>query len=247
MRFQQKCYRKIEEFKQTKTVLFVSHDLSVVNKYCDRAIWINEGQLMDDNTPEVISRKYQAYMMGSALSKAADTITLDEITNAENLDQLKIFPLPEGLDILGDNKAQIIGVSLLDYQSKEPISILTPNQKVQLIVSVVANEYIEEPIIGFSIKDRLGNIIAQSNSYVLDHFLEPLHPGKEYVYGFVFTFPPLSRGDYTISPAIASGTLEDHVQHNWVHDALVVQMLDNVKYQLSGIMSLDDVSFYQFG
>ena len=37
--FQAKCYRKFEEFKKKgKTILFVSHDLSAISKYCDRAI-----------------------------------------------------------------------------------------------------------------------------------------------------------------------------------------------------------------
>lgn len=245
MRFQQKCFRKIEEFKQNKTVLFVSHDLSVINKYCGRAIWINEGVLMEDSTPEVISKKYQAYMLGSNLSKTIVGIRTNEISDNVT-STIKASPLSEELDVLGDNKARITGISLSDQQSEEPISIVSPEQTVQLLIEVSANDIIEDPIVGFSIKDRLGNIITQSNSYILGIQIDTLEPGKKYTFCFEFTFPPLSRGEYTISPAIASGTQEDHTQHSWVHDALVIQMLDTRKYQLSGIMSLGDTAFYQF-
>ena len=47
--FQSKCYHKFEEFKeQGKTILFVSHDLSSIAKYCDRVILLNKGSLMRD-------------------------------------------------------------------------------------------------------------------------------------------------------------------------------------------------------
>ena len=47
--FQAKCYQKFEEFKNAgKTILFVSHDLSSIEKYCDRAILLNKGELVCD-------------------------------------------------------------------------------------------------------------------------------------------------------------------------------------------------------
>lgn len=242
MRFQQKCFRKIEEFKRNKTVLFVSHDLTVINKYCSRAIWINEGEVMEDSTPEVVSKTYQAFMLGSQLSKS----TLGQVLKTKDEERSShIMPISEKLDVLGDNKARITGINLLDQLTGETVSIVKPGQYVQLVIQALAIENIENPIAGFSLKDRLGNIITQSNSYVLEKRMEPLIAGREYLFGFQFAFPPLSRGEYSISPAVASGSLEDHVQHSWVHDALIVQMLDNAKYQLSGIMSLEDAIFYQ--
>jgi energy-coupling factor transporter ATP-binding protein EcfA2 len=243
MRFQQKCYRKIEEFKETKTVLFVSHDLSVINKYCDRAIWLDAGRVLDDNLPEVVAKKYQAFMMGSFLNKTNNSSN-NEVSNLKEK-RINVRPLSENLDVFGDSKAVITGVDLKDLQKDESISIVTQGQEVKLLINVRANELIGNPIIGFSIKDRLGSTITESNSSVLAGEIEPLFPEKDYTFAFYFTFPPLLRGEYTISTAVASGTMEDHVQHCWVHDALIVQMFDSQKYQLSGILSLKDAVFYQ--
>lgn len=245
MRFQQKCYRKIEELKQTKTVLFVSHDLTVINKYCNRAIWINEGHLLDDGTPEAISKRYQAYMLGTSLSKYSEIIQTPKV-KLTNSNVMKVQPLDPSLDVLGDNLARITGVSLLDKQSNEPVSILSPNQWVTLMISVQANCDLFDPIIGFSLKDRLGNIVTQSNSYVLEQKINNFIEGNSYIFSFNFQFPALSRGEYTISPAVASGTQEEHQQHSWIHDALIIQVLDINKHQLSGYMFLNEIEFHQF-
>jgi ABC-type polysaccharide/polyol phosphate transport system ATPase subunit len=242
MRFQQKCFRKIEEFKGKKTILFVSHDLTVINKYCNRAIWINEGKFIDDSTPEEIAKKYQAFMLGSNLSKSQrNALNKDE----NSIDKYQVQPLAKEVDVLGDNKAVITGISLFDGVTDEITTLIYPNQPVKLLIRVAINNTIDHPIIGFSIKDRLGNIVTQSNSYVLGNDVNVLDEGFNSIFAFEFNFPPLSRGEYTISPAIASGTQEEHTQHSWVHDALVVQMMDTREYPLSGFLILHDTKFYQ--
>ena len=50
--FQAKCYKKFEDFKaQGKTILFVSHDISSVAKYCDRVILLNKGDKLAEEMP----------------------------------------------------------------------------------------------------------------------------------------------------------------------------------------------------
>ena len=46
-RFQQKCYRKIREFKEQGTVLFVSHDTGAITSFCDRVIWLDDGKFFE--------------------------------------------------------------------------------------------------------------------------------------------------------------------------------------------------------
>lgn len=57
-RFQMKCMDKFTEFVQAgKTILFVSHDVNSIKRFCNRAIWLNNGALiMDGNTDEVTDR-----------------------------------------------------------------------------------------------------------------------------------------------------------------------------------------------
>lgn len=238
MRFQQKCLRKIEELKEKKTVLFVSHDLASINKFCSRVIWINEGKLVADGLPSEVSKKYQAFMLDSNLFKYEPEVTR---VNSQLLDN--IDPIDPSLDVLGDNKAQIIGISLFDANTKQKLTMVTPGQIVKLSIKVQYSSQIEEPIIGFSMKDRLGNIVTQSNSYVLGQQIHKIYAGKVAVYSFDFIFPNLTTGSYTVSAAIASGTQEDHQQHSWVHDALIIQVLDMQLHALQGYMFLEDVQF----
>lgn len=244
IRFQQKCFRKIDEFKGKKTILIVSHDLGSINKYCDRVIWINEGTLVAEGAPKNISKQYQAYMLGSQLTKS-DATRSGQASYHESSLAVAIDDIATSLDILGDNKARIIGISLFDASTGQKTTILEPGQAVQMGIKIQINEDIDQAIIGFSMVDRLGNIILQSNSYVLNDSIDLMQAGEMRAFCFEFTVPPLSLGQYSISPAIASGTLEEHTQHSWVHDALLVQVIPEEKYQLSGILNLTDVKFFQ--
>ena len=59
--FQNKCYSKMEELKkQGTTMVFVSHGMDVVRKYCTRAIWIYEGKVMLDSTTNEVVDAYLA-------------------------------------------------------------------------------------------------------------------------------------------------------------------------------------------
>lgn len=241
IRFQQKCYRRIEEFKKNKTVLFVSHDLSAVNKFCDNVMWINDGVVMDFGLPEEVTKKYQAFMLGADLNTYETNAQLSQ--NEENIAD-KIDSIESHLDVLGDNKAIITGISLFDANTKEKVTIVSAKQKVKLYISVRYNEIVNKPIIGFTIKDRLGNIVTQSNSYVLGKKIKSYSKNTTATYIFEFIIPPLRRGIYTISPAIASGVQEEHTQHCWIHDALIIQVIDGQKYDLQGYLYLDDINFF---
>ena len=63
--FQAKCYHKFDEFKKAgKTILFVSHDLSSVAKYCDRVILLHKGEKLDEGTPKAMVDEYKQLLVG---------------------------------------------------------------------------------------------------------------------------------------------------------------------------------------
>ncbi|QGQ98490.1 ABC transporter ATP-binding protein [Paenibacillus psychroresistens] len=243
MRFQQKCYRKIEEYKSTKTILLVSHDMATITNYCDRAIWINEGELIFDGSPREIVKKYQAFMADSNLSKY--THVVEEYVEPNSSDNMLIDPIDRDLDVLGDNSAIITGISLLDAQNNEKINLVNPDQQLKLLIKVKSNQAIIDPIVGFSIKDRIGNVMVQTNNYVLGITLDPLVNNSYMTYCFNFSLPNLNKGQYTISPAIASGSQSDHIQHSWIHDAIVFNVLLTTKHDLEGFLIMNDVDFSQ--
>jgi ABC-type polysaccharide/polyol phosphate transport system ATPase subunit len=66
LRFQQKCFRKIKEFKESgKTIIMCTHNLAAVKEFCDRAIWLHEGVIREDGMPEKVTYNYSAYMLAN--------------------------------------------------------------------------------------------------------------------------------------------------------------------------------------
>ncbi len=79
--FQAKCYKKFEEFKEAgKTILFVSHDLGAISKYCDRAILINKGDKVAEGTPKDMIDIYKKILVGQEPALNSKVDALDDLT-----------------------------------------------------------------------------------------------------------------------------------------------------------------------
>lgn len=81
------------------------------------------------------------------------------------------------------------------------------------------------PIVGFFVKDRLGQTIFGDNTF-FTYMNTPLSVSAGQILETCFNFriPVLPVGDYSICPAIAEGTPQDHVQHHWIHEALIFRV-----------------------
>lgn len=238
-RFQKKCYRKMEEFKKEKTIILVTHDIGVISKFCDRVAWIEKGHLKDVGDPIEISKQYTAYVMQSQLVQEDVENKSREVSKNKDENIIDITGIVESY---GDKKALITGIGM--FQNESLVQTVMPNEDTKIKIRVEYKENIFQPIVGFTIKDRLGNVVFQSNSEVLQQEINTDNKTCE-EYEFEFIFPELNVGQYTISPAIASGTQANHVQHNWIHDAYVFNVINNNMYNLEGTLSLSNIRFKQ--
>lgn len=91
-----------------------------------------------------------------------------------------------------------------------------------LTVEVECHHELDRPIVGFYVKDRLGQTLFGDNTY-LSYADEPVFAGAGSVLTtrFRFPMPLLPVGDYSIAAAVANGTQADHIQHHWIHDAVL--------------------------
>ncbi len=240
VRFQQKCYRKMEEFRRNRTVILVTHDLGAVTKFSQRVVWIEKGRLMDIGDPVTIAKQYQAYLMNSHVEKgqAADSGSDEE--NTEKAQQVNLHPITADMENFGDKKAEITGIGFRDADTGEDLEFVMPGRDVTVMVGIENHERIPNEIVGFSVKDRLGNMIFQTNTYVLGAEVDT-QKGK-HVYAFSFRMPLLNSGTYTISPAVAEGSMEEHMQHNWVFDAYIFNVIRFEAGELQGFVRLSDVA-----
>ena len=81
--FQAKCYHKFDEFKKMgKTILFVSHDLSSIAKYCDRVVLLNQGHKLGEGSPKEMIDAYKQVLVGQyEVPEEEDSLLEDEDIN----------------------------------------------------------------------------------------------------------------------------------------------------------------------
>lgn len=61
--FVHRCMAKIKDFQDAGgTILFVSHDVGSVSRLCSKAIWLNEGQIVEQGPPSEVCKHYQAWV-----------------------------------------------------------------------------------------------------------------------------------------------------------------------------------------
>lgn len=229
VRFQQKCYRKIREFKQNGTVLFVSHDTGAITSFCDRVIWIDDGKIYKTGDPREIIEEYLTFMRYDV--KTEESIS---VSNALKSDD---YPVTDAIETedntytsdFGTRDAQFTKIRLLN-ENHAVISQTEAGQKIIIQMEIQTAADIESPILGFTIKDMLGNELVVTNTVFENITLPAFTANKKYIYSWHFTFPYFHAGDYPIDIALANGTYQNHEQIHYVADALIIKCTDNLLY-----------------
>lgn len=233
--FTQKCMRFLREFMQKGTVLFVSHDTASVKSLCNRAIWLEKGIILQEGSPKEVCDQYLEAFYEAQQGKNSttefkikakdnpDTFKDQRLAfiNHSNLrNDLQIFKFDPNAASFGKRGAQIDDVRLLN-QNEEPLAWVVGGEKVILRITAIAHQSLDSPIIGFYVKDRLGQTLFGENTF-LTYRTEPVNCMENQIIeaDFVFYMPILPCGEYSINVAIANGTQEIHEQHHWIHDAL---------------------------
>ena len=209
--FVQKCMRFLRDFMTRGTILFVSHDTGAIVNLCHRAIWLHKGEVMVDGSPKDVAEAYLQHLAEDAFG-AAPRRPLESDEAAAP--QQRSF---------GRGGARITGVDLVDGAGASLQSI-SGGETVTLRIRAEAVESLPSPIVGFIVKDRLGQVLFSENTF--DRYAGrpfPLTTGQMVDARFTFIMPKLTPGEYAVGAAIADGTQASHVQHHWIHEALVIR------------------------
>lgn len=197
-RFQLKCMDKFTEFiEKDKTILFVTHDVNAVKRFCSRAIWLNQGELiMDGNTDEVTDR-YLDFL------KSEQTITqyLEGIQNNSS----ESDPGEDALaDTSGIDIVEIEDLKMYNSLGRE-IDDIEFGEEIRLSVTyIVADESIEQPLLGVAIRSVDNEYICGINTK-LDHERIPWKKGRNEV-ELVYESFNLVGGEYYFDVGIFDKT-----------------------------------------
>ncbi|MBP1475461.1 ABC transporter ATP-binding protein [Frateuria sp. MAH-13] len=212
--FQHKCFKRIREFReQGTTLLIVSHDSSAVQSLCDRALLLENGNLVKDGEPAAVMDLYNALIAERENSSVSVT------SHASGREQT----------ISGTGEARVEDVVLLNTQG-EPVEFVDVGQPVTLRIRVAAHADIPRLVLGYMIKDRLGQAVFGTNTHHTHQELEEVRPGQriEFRINFPMNFGP---GSYSISTALVS--TETHLVNNYEwRDLALVFNVSNLSRQV---------------
>jgi lipopolysaccharide transport system ATP-binding protein len=210
--FQHKSFDRIREFRERgTTLLIVSHDRSAIQTLCDRAILLERGTQIKDGTPEEVMDLYNALL-------------------AERQDQtVEVRRHESGMaqTISGSFEATVEDIALLNRRD-EPVEFVNVGEPVTLRIRVRVHQALPQLVLGYMIKDRLGQTMFGTNTFHTEQILEDVAAGSLVTYTAAFT-ANLGPGSYSIATALVSS--DTHLINNfeWRDLALLFTVSNNDK------------------
>lgn len=196
--FQAKCYRKFEEFKKEgRTILFVSHDLGSITKYCDRAILLNQGDRIFEGTPKEAVDIYKKVLVHQF--DPAELETDSRMNDIEDVSRNWKDSVTENPHLIeyGEKNAEIVDYAVLDDQGLIT-NTLMKGSEFSVRMKVEFHEEIREPIYAFTIKNLQGIEITGTNTMYEKADVEGRKAGEVQEVTFTQRLD-LQGGEYLIS------------------------------------------------
>lgn len=192
MKFQQKCYDFFDSIKGKKTVIFVSHDMQAIERFCERTIVIEKGKIVEAGKPDQTIHKYGAIMAGQPF------ITKSSGKGSHS----------------GSGFAAIEKVEVLNEEGKSTSSII-PGQGFSIRMDYKAKKTIAKPAIHVSVFDDQGVKLVSANTSADNHEIKELSGSGQIELKIASN--PLAPGRYTINTGIFESNMM--IAHDHFRDA----------------------------
>jgi len=253
--FTQKCMRFLRDFKDTGTLIFVSHDTGAVRSLCDKAMWIDAGEVRAIGDAKSVTEKYLASLFNQTQKdRRLDHHTVQNVLGARDWkdqrrkllnnssirNDLQVLKFDPNVKSFGQGGVELLDVHLED-EAGDPLSWVVGGELVSLVVHARSSEAVRQPIVGFFLKDKHGQTLFGDNTFLT--YIDappPLAKGDTFKAVFTFPMPIVPVGDYSFDVAIADGTQMDHQQLMWAHDVVIVRSVStSVSTGLMGVPMLE--------
>ncbi len=227
--FQAKCYHKFDEFKNAgKTILFVSHDLGSIAKYCDRAVLLNKGKKMAEGEPKEIIDLYKQVLVSQAenreLTDEQPTVSEDDSVDDEGRWKDTLMLNPNVLDY-GDKQAEIIDFAIIDDKNRITNNI-QKNTDFRIRMKVKFHKDIDEPIFAFTIKDLQGTEVTGTNTMYEQVNFGLVKAGEEKVIEFSQNMNLQGR-NYLLSFGCVGYHDNDFLVYNRLYDVCNINVISD--------------------
>lgn len=269
--FQAKCYHKFEEFKKMgKTILFVSHDLSSISKYCDRVVLLNQGIKLGEGSPKEMIDAYKQVLVGQfplpdengheflADGKVSEAARASAKGFAKASAEAGKGSLHGESDKQENAKGDMtVNPELLEYGTKEAVieeyditdeagrktGAILKGQSCSVHMTVRFLQDIHAPIFAFTIKNIKGVEITGTNTMVEKAFLEPVQAGS--VKRITFTQKlDLQGGEYLLSLGVTGYEKEDFKVYHRLYDVMNITVISDKDtvgyYDMNSVIEVTD-------
>ena len=221
--FQVKCYHKFEEFKKMgKTILFVSHDLGSISKYCDRVILLNKGVKEAEGKPKEIVDLYKQLMaQNDAPTDVPKTVVEN---NQQGMWKQYLNNNPKFQDY-GEKHGEIVDYAIIDETGKITSNI-QKNTEFTIKMKVRFHKELQEPIFAFTIKDLQGTEVTGTNTMYEDIPVGPVKAGEERVIEFKQNMNLQGR-DYMLSLGCVGFFSNKFVVYHRLYDVCDIHVISD--------------------
>ena len=216
--FQHKSFDRIREFrKQGTTLLIVSHDKGAIQSICDRVILLNAGKLAMQGEPEAVMDYYNALLANHQNQSVTQETTQDGKVQT----------------VSGTGEAVVEKVVLLNERD-ESLEVVNVGQMVKLQITVKTIADIPELVLGYMIKDRLGQAIFGTNTHHINRKVLVVKSNECIVFTLEFA-ANLGEGTYSIAIALHAGDTHISKNYEWRDLALVFKVINIDKDHFIGV------------
>ena len=215
--FQHKSFERIRKFRlEGTTLLLVSHDKQAIQSICDRAILLNKGQIEMEGEPEAVMDYYNALL-----------------ADKQNQSIKQVEHNGKTQTVSGTGEVTISEVHLLDEQGNVT-EFASVGHRISLQVNVEVKADIPELVVGYMIKDRLGQPIFGTNTHHLKQTLTSLKKGEKR--SFLFSFDArLGVGSYSVAVALHTSSTHLGKNYEWRDLAVVFNVVNTEQQEFVGV------------
>ena len=227
--FQMKCFHKFEEFKQQgKTILFVSHDLSSIEKYCDRVILLNKGVKLAEGIPKDMINMYKKLMVGQLDTETLQTVSEKSALTSQDAPEgswREHFTVNDQVIDYGERQAEIVDFAVID-NSGAFSDILQKGQPFSVKVKIRFHETVKDPIFTFTIKNPKGTDITGTNTMYERVETGVCEEGEERIVTFSQNMD-LQGGSYLISVGCTGYRKDTFVVYHRLYDLIGITVISD--------------------
>ncbi len=244
IRFQAKCFNKFKEFKEKGvTIIYVGHDVGLMKSFCDDAIWLHNGQIVDRGNPAEVAAKYVEFMY---LDEGTEFTTY----NRNSMDNSKKSEKQIVGNAEGENKEQkkevsnslykkaithwgiapgIIKKVCLRNSKKEEIDYFDPSETVEIQFDLEFSELVDfdNLSIAFSIKNKEGTDIIVKTTY--DEGISLVN-NQSKKYQIIFKLKTLlAVGEYYLVAAVENRSEVNPIYYEYIEGVKYFKVFTNKK------------------